>query len=440
MFFYNCSNDENNKTDKTLDSNTDSIFKDTSSKKEINIPIFEELTKIEKQFFPSEISRLIEMKNDTDFFRIIDNYSCKVDKNKELNCYFKLFWDDSGHKYLCVSCFKIDQSTKNISSYLYFLKNVDDNWQNVSNLLFPYFAVDIIKLKIEDEVKFGKIHLKEAIYAYKSEDCKSGFFVNFEKGNFILKKVYISENDTLIKTPFLELLWKDNILEIGNIIENTNHNLLSNNELERVNQYFTFEEALIDSDLVYILDISGQNINSLPKEIKHLKKLQILNLNDNNLEFLPSEIGELTNLQVLMADNNVLIELPEEIGELNFLEEISLANNQLTKLPENFKKLKNLRKLNINKNSFTSLPLQILNLDYLSLISAADNSINLIPSNISNLENLFFLNLSNNKIKSLTNELVELQHLKEINLTGNKLNMKNFEKIKSEMENTIFVY
>ena len=64
------------------------------------------------------------------------------------------------------------------------------------------------------------------------------------------------------------------------------------------------------------LDLKGQGITKLPKEIGWLANLEDLNLQGNDLELLPEQIGQLDNLRKLDLGENRLIRLPTQIGRL----------------------------------------------------------------------------------------------------------------------------
>ena len=66
-----------------------------------------------------------------------------------------------------------------------------------------------------------------------------------------------------------------------------------------------------------------------------------INLSNNQLQSLPAEIGNLRNLQILGLYNNQLQSLPAEIGNLINLQELYLNNNQLQSLTIDFLKIKN---------------------------------------------------------------------------------------------------
>ena len=72
--------------------------------------------------------------------------------------------------------------------------------------------------------------------------------------------------------------------------------------------------------------------------------LQVLNLSNNQLQSLPAEIGNLHNLQKLDLSNNQLQSLAAEIGNLCNLKELNLSNNQLQTLPAKIGNLHNLKK------------------------------------------------------------------------------------------------
>ncbi|EMM76696.1 leucine rich repeat protein [Leptospira santarosai str. 2000030832] len=91
--------------------------------------------------------------------------------------------------------------------------------------------------------------------------------------------------------------------------------------------YKDLAEALQNPKDVRILDLSENQLTTLPKEIGKLQKLQELYLSGNQLTTLPREIGKLQTLQELGLSGNRLITLPKEIGQLKNLRWLSLKNN-----------------------------------------------------------------------------------------------------------------
>jgi len=77
------------------------------------------------------------------------------------------------------------------------------------------------------------------------------------------------------------------------------------------------------------LDLSGQDISSLPAEISELTQLQHLDLGRNELITLPPEIGQLTNLTKMWLGWNQLTTLPAEIERLSKLESLWVRRKPL---------------------------------------------------------------------------------------------------------------
>ncbi len=84
--------------------------------------------------------------------------------------------------------------------------------------------------------------------------------------------------------------------------------------------YQDLTKALQNPLDVRVLDLSRQELKTLPIEIGQLKNLQKLYLDYNQLTTLPQEIGQLKNLKWLYLYSNQLATLPKEIEEFEIVE------------------------------------------------------------------------------------------------------------------------
>ncbi|KAJ1954169.1 hypothetical protein GGI12_005853, partial [Dipsacomyces acuminosporus] len=102
-----------------------------------------------------------------------------------------------------------------------------------------------------------------------------------------------------------------------------------------------------------ILDISGNQITSLPEEISHLHSLRELYASRNALVSLPITMGSLRNLEVLELSENYLMSLDISISRLEKLRMLNISDNRLTSLPSYLGLLaQNLRILLVDGNPF----------------------------------------------------------------------------------------
>ncbi|XP_066560880.1 leucine-rich repeat-containing protein 59 [Amia ocellicauda] len=99
------------------------------------------------------------------------------------------------------------------------------------------------------------------------------------------------------------------------------------------------------------MDLSLCNLTEVPvKELAAFPKAIVLDLSCNNLTSLPSDFCGLTHLIKLDLSKNQLVQLPPELGRLISLQHLDLYNNKLTSLPVSFAQLKNLKWLDLKDN------------------------------------------------------------------------------------------
>ncbi|XP_017883672.1 leucine-rich repeat protein 1 [Ceratina calcarata] len=134
----------------------------------------------------------------------------------------------------------------------------------------------------------------------------------------------------------------------------------------------SFDRQILKLQSLRILNLSNNQISSLPKELGTLQHLQELILSQNRLNKAVKwawldETAMKFNLKLLDISNNMLDKLPEQIGKLGALVNLKASQNVLSYLPHSIGKLFNLRYLDISKNNLYCLPGSMRNLRLVSL-------------------------------------------------------------------------
>jgi internalin A len=176
------------------------------------------------------------------------------------------------------------------------------------------------------------------------------------------------------------------------------------------------------------LDLSGQNLTSLPEELAQLTQLETLRLGLNLSTFrrnfltaLPDWLANLTNLQYLQLSSNKLTALPDWLAKLTNLQYLNLNHNQLTALPDWLANLTNLQSLHLSSNKLTALPGWLANLTNLQSLQLSSNKLTALPDWLAKLTNLQYLQLSSNKLTALPDWLANLTNLLYLFLNENQL-------------------
>jgi len=149
------------------------------------------------------------------------------------------------------------------------------------------------------------------------------------------------------------------------------------------------------ADTLEILDLSGNELSSLPDDFYRLHKLRILFCSDNQFTSFPVVLGKCTQLSMvgfkankihsvpaqalgkslrwLILTDNQISELPAELGQCTRLQKLMLSGNQLCALPKEMAACTQLELLRIAANRFTVLPEWLFSLPRLSWLAYAGN-------------------------------------------------------------------
>eukprot|EP00127_Corallochytrium_limacisporum_P003949 Clim_evm34s155 gene=Clim_evmTU34s155 len=188
-----------------------------------------------------------------------------------------------------------------------------------------------------------------------------------------------------------------------NVIEHLPHDILeqpslkiltiAKNRVDRLPQVnhthglemVSFQENAIGSyelgpSTAYEITIGRNNITSLSiDEYQNWANLTVLDISRNNLLTLPAEIGNLYALQMLNVEHNQLNSLPKDICQLDSLQWFSAARNNLFSLPIDIARMSALRVLNVQMNFLTCLPDDIFRMASLRVLQAGSNYIQSVP-------------------------------------------------------------
>src|SRR3990167_8266955 len=137
--------------------------------------------------------------------------------------------------------------------------------------------------------------------------------------------------------------------------------------------YFTKLPDIDKFSHLQILQISSNNLISIPREIYKIQSLKSLDISFNLLNQIDNEIKNLTNLENLRCSNNYFIEFPESVLELENLTLVNFSNNQISYLPTTITALQKLKKLFLSHNLIKQLPKCILELSCLEQLVVSHN-------------------------------------------------------------------
>jgi len=167
-----------------------------------------------------------------------------------------------------------------------------------------------------------------------------------------------------------------------------------------------------------VLNLTDDEIVSVPPELVSLTSLMILSFASNELTSIPNEIMSLTNLDCIYFDNNSISSIPAEIESLTKLGIVELSSNEISSIPPEIEASTGLHTLHLSSNNFGTFPTELFSLTSLQNLYLDNNFISSIPPEIKVLTNLKVLHLDYNELTYIPTELALLTNLQDPIISG----------------------
>ena len=160
-------------------------------------------------------------------------------------------------------------------------------------------------------------------------------------------------------------------------------------------------------------------LREFPDELFQLAEhLEILDLSGNQLSSLPDTLPRLQRLRILFCSDNCFTELPAVLGQCPQLRMIGFKANQIRSVPAGSLPVQ-LRWLTLTDNQITSLPAQIGACTQLQKLLLAGNQLRQLPPSLAACQRLELLRIAANQLDGLPDWLFTLPRLSWLAFGGN---------------------
>ncbi|GGP40724.1 protein kinase [Shewanella algicola] len=164
----------------------------------------------------------------------------------------------------------------------------------------------------------------------------------------------------------------------------------------------------------------AQGLREFPTKLFELADtLEVLDLTDNQLSSLPDNFADLHQLKILFLSNNLFEHLPDVLGQCPNLEMIGFKANQIRTVSD-ASIPKQTRWLILTDNQIEQLPHSLGQCYRLEKLALAGNRLTSLPASMANCHRLALLRLSANQLDALPQWLFELPKLAWLAFSGNR--------------------
>lgn len=162
-----------------------------------------------------------------------------------------------------------------------------------------------------------------------------------------------------------------------------------------------------------------ENLTVFPPEILSLKEtLEVLDLTGNQLSTLPDELAGFTKLRIIFCSENRFTELPEVLGRCPALTMVGFKANRIATVPAASLPA-GLRWLILTDNAIEQLPDELGQCAALQKLMLAGNRLRELPASLANCRNLELLRIAANRIEAFPDWLLTLPRLSWLAYSGN---------------------
>jgi hypothetical protein len=181
------------------------------------------------------------------------------------------------------------------------------------------------------------------------------------------------------------------------------------------------------------LGLTSGGLAELLRDSPALARVTALDLSDNDLDTLPDAVAAWTDLTALGLDGNQLTTLPDAAAAWTSLTALRLAGNEVTALPDAVRAWTSLNVLRLDSNRLAALPDAVAGWTSLTALYLDGNQLTALPDAVAHWTSLVELYLDGNQLTVLPDAIGRLAKLQTLVVSGNPLAP---EVLAAEMEGT----